>query len=703
MAPIEILAPAGGPAQARAAILNGADAIYLGAKQFSARSGAQNFDEEELGRTVDDCHGRGVKVYLALNTLLRQSELPRALEVVRQAYRAGIDALIVQDLGLVSLVRRAFPDLPLHGSTQMSIHSPAGARQLARLGFSRAILARELSLKEIAAIAREGALELEVFIHGALCMSVSGQCLMSAVIGGRSGNRGDCAGTCRLPFCAVSSPEEAAALPGGAGDRYDLSLKDLCGIDHLPQLQALGVASVKIEGRLKRPEYVGQVTAAIWRARAGQGYDKALLQDLFSRSGFTDGYLTGTIGPQMFGHRREADARASQKALDRLATEPLFPRRERGDKLPLRAHFTLRWGEGLTLTARCGEARAQGSIPAQEARAKPTGREALLRCLEKTGDTPFSLAEGSCEVEEGLFVPVSACNALRRQVYGELAERCAAPAPARRECPVDLPACRRGRPARRQLAARFESVAQLLGAREAWPLLDEILLPLRALEDRRLAPFLDELLPKLTGCLPRLLFTGEGEEAQRARRWAARGLPRVEGDNLAHLELLRGCGAEVTAGPGLSCFSGPAALALQEMGAVRATLSPEVQAAEIAQFPQAVFLRALGYGRLPVMNLRACPLQNRGGCAACRRTGGVVDRTGRLFPLLCQGGWSQLLNCLPLDMGDRRDALALADSELLWFTVEAPGEIAPTIHRYAAGQRSTPQGGYTRGLYFRAV
>ena len=238
----EILAPAGGEAQLRAAVLCGADAVYLGLRGFNARAGAENFDENTLPQTVGWCHARGVRVYITLNTLVTDRELPQWLHSLDAVAAAGVDGVLVQDLGLAKIIRQRYPTLPLHASTQMTIHNLAGARLLEEMGFAQVVLARELSKEEIAAICAGTSLRCEVFVHGALCMSVSGQCYLSSVLGERSGNRGRCAQPCRLDFKSH-------------GRGYALSLKDLTLTDRLRELEALGVASFKIEGRLKRPEY----------------------------------------------------------------------------------------------------------------------------------------------------------------------------------------------------------------------------------------------------------------------------------------------------------------------------------------------------------------------------------------------------------------------------------------------------------------
>ena len=307
--PLEILAPAGNREMLGAAVFSGADAVYLGLTGFNARRTAGNFTPEELREAVSFCHARGVRVHVTLNTLVYARELEGLADAVRAVAEAGADAVIADDLATAQLIKQIAPTLHLHGSTQMSVHTPNGAKELAALGYDRVILARELSLEEIRAICAASPIECEVFIHGALCMSVSGQCMMSAFLGGRSGNRGACAGPCRLPFDA-----SAGLAPGKPGKACHLSLKDMDHIPHLRELMDAGVASVKIEGRLRTPEYAAACVAACRAVREGQPYDEALLRDIFSRSGFTDGYLTGRNDGTMFGVRTEADAAATRAA-----------------------------------------------------------------------------------------------------------------------------------------------------------------------------------------------------------------------------------------------------------------------------------------------------------------------------------------------------------------------------------------------------
>ena len=292
---LELLSPAGSMEALRAAVCNGADAVYLGADVFNARGGARNFTPEELPEAVRYCHVRGVQVHLTLNTLVTDREMQKLAGLIASAARAGVDAFIVQDLGVLALCRQIAPQIALHASTQMSIHSLEGVRQAAALGVSRVVLARELPQEDIAFICKNSPVEIEVFVHGALCMCYSGQCYMSAVIGRRSGNRGQCAQPCRMAY---------------GYDRFDnkypLSLKDNCLISYLRELEAMGVASIKIEGRMKRPEYVAAVTATYRHALSGAPVDRVMMQTLraaFSRQGFTQGYYQGKTGPQMFGVR----------------------------------------------------------------------------------------------------------------------------------------------------------------------------------------------------------------------------------------------------------------------------------------------------------------------------------------------------------------------------------------------------------------
>ena len=414
MARIEILAPVGSEEMLRAAVFSGADAVYLGFSGFNARTGAGNFDADSLQEAVRFCHARGVAVHVALNTTVYGTELPALEQAIRAVAASGADAVICQDLAVATLIGKIAPQLPRHGSTQMSVHTLQGALELKELGFTRVVLARELSLPEVEHITKHCGIETECFIHGALCMSVSGQCYMSAFLGGRSGNRGSCAGPCRLPF-------EANALPEGKPGRlHHLSLKDNSAIDKLDKLQAIGVASAKIEGRLRTPEYVAAAVSACLAGREGRAYDRDLLKNAFSRSGFTSGYLDGKIDGTMFGVRSEADAELTKKTLPML--RELY-RRERS-RVPVQMKLEIEeGGEKLTVTDADGnKAFAYGDAEPQPARTDPT--ESLNRSLTKTGGTPFTAEKITVEMDGGpWFIPGSAVNELRREALDALLKK----------------------------------------------------------------------------------------------------------------------------------------------------------------------------------------------------------------------------------------------------------------------------------------
>ena len=404
--PMEILAPAGNMDALTAAVYSGANAVYLGLKRFSARRTAGNFDADELRQAVSFCHGRGVKVYVAINTTAHPAEVEGLCDALADVCAAGADAVILQDLAVAALARRMAPDLPIHGSTQMSVHTLEGALELAELGFSRVILARELSLAEIEHIAKNCPIEVEVFVHGALCMSVSGQCYMSAFLGGRSGNRGGCAGPCRLPFAA-----------DGSGACH-LSLKDLSAVGSLPALAAAGVVSAKIEGRLRGPEYVAAAVNACRQSLAGQAYDERVLQNVFSRSGFTNGYIEGKINGTMFGVRTAEDSAASKAVMPAL--RELY-RREM-PRVPVR--FTLYCEEeGCKLTAADGEGNtAIAYTQNAPQKAEKDQRSAIERALGKTGGTPFYLESLTIEGEPG-YLPGSEWNEVRRAALESLLKK----------------------------------------------------------------------------------------------------------------------------------------------------------------------------------------------------------------------------------------------------------------------------------------
>ena len=607
MAQIEILAPVGSEEMLRAAVYSGADAVYLGFAGFNARSGAGNFDAASLCQAVRFCHGRGVRVHVAMNTTVYAGELENLAAAVRAVAASGADAVICQDMAVADLCRRIAPGLPRHASTQMSVHTLEGALEMAELGFSRVILARELSLAEIERITKGCGIETECFVHGALCMSMSGQCYMSAFLGGRSGNRGSCAGPCRLPFDANPLPE------GRPGRAHHLSLKDNSVIDQLDKLQAIGVASAKIEGRLRTPEYVAAAVDACLAGREGRAYDRGVLQSAFSRSGFTSGYLDGKIDGTMFGTRSEADAAETRRTLPAL--RELY-RRER-PRVPVDFKLEVEeGGEKLTAADREGSrAIVYGETGPQPARTDPA--EALRRSLAKTGGTPFTAGEIEIQMEGGpWYLPGSAVNELRRQALDALLQKREVlhPWPVQ---PVEMPAlARRAAPARPALWARFETWAQVPA--EALDGVEKLILPLAEAEKVPEAYRAKTILE-----LPRAMFGGmEADTLRRLEAARGQGFAGFEANNIAHLRM--GRGLTLTGGIGLNLTNPLAAQVYADLGLSAMLVLPEVQAGEMAFIApvregRPVPTGALIYGHMPLMLTRACPLHNVHDCAHCSR------------------------------------------------------------------------------------
>ncbi|MFR1434530.1 MAG: peptidase U32 family protein [Acutalibacteraceae bacterium] len=691
---IEILAPAGSPEALTAAVRCGADAVYLGVGRFNARQAAHNFAPEDMPETVRYCHARGTAVHIALNTLVREDEMCDALALAEQACIWGADALIIQDRGLARRIHEAAPEMPLHASTQLSCHTPSGVEELRDCGFSRVVLAREMSQEEITACVGLGC-EIEVFAHGALCMCVSGQCTLSAMLGGRSGNRGMCAQPCRLPFAPVGS--------GPTRDRTALSLKDLCLLDYVEQLRGSGVDSLKIEGRMKRPEYVAAAVTAYRAAADGRAADRQLLEDLqavFSRSGFTDGYYRGRRDAGLFGHRRREDVTA--------ATAEVFSRLHRlydreNPRVPLALTFTMRAGEPVRLEGRSGDAAAQaaGTIP-EAAVHRPLSVQRAEEQLCKTGGTPFMPPEVVCRMDDGLTLPLAALNALRREVCERLlavrGETAAVPF-----CHTQEPVCTPRVPSSPKLVARFADAAQCPGDVD----IEAAIVPLDT------PP---EVLQRLcrrrtTGVeIPRGLF-GADDAARRLLAAAKEsGAAFALCGGVGAVRLAREASLPPVGGFGLNIVNRWALDAYAQEGAAAAVLSMELtfpQMAFAVREQTAIPAGALVYGHQPLMLLRACPRRAAEGCTGCgdERPRAMTDRRGAVFPLECgrdrPGGCVELLNGDRLFWADRLEELPSLDFWLLHFTGEDEREVREILRAYRRGGR--PPERLTRGLYRRGV
>lgn len=680
----EILAPAGGEAQLRAAVLCGADAVYLGLRGFNARAGAENFDENTLPQTVGWCHARGVRVYVTLNTLVTDRELSQWLHSLDAVAAAGVDGVLVQDLGLAKIIRQRYPTLPLHASTQMTIHNLAGARLLEEMGFAQVVLARELSKEEIAAICAGTSMRCEVFVHGALCMSVSGQCYLSSVLGERSGNRGRCAQPCRLDFKSH-------------GRGYALSLKDLTLTDRLRELEALGVASFKIEGRLKRPEYVAAAVTACRQSLAGEVPDLETLQSVFSRSGFTDGYYTARRDLTMFGTRTREDAAAAAAVLGKLSA---LTRNEVG-RLPVDMVLTMAPGEPATLAVTDGTHRVEvaGEVP-QTALTRPTDEELARRALEKCGGTPFYLQNLTCHIGEGLMLPLSALNRLRAAALTALAEArsvvvpypqapAAAGEPAGRARPTGAP----------RLGCRLAAAAQMTPAIRRGG--GRLSLPLHELAER--PELLETGAERWVAELPAFCAPQQEEAVMRAlRKLKEQGLTAALCGNLGSLLMAREAGLRIIGDYGLNIINSPAAQQAAALGCDEITLSFECERNAARNIHSPVPIGVIAYGRLPLMLLRNCPGKTAAGCGDCRGINHITDRRGEDFPLQCQNRqYTHLLNPRPLFLSDRLPEWDFCDFLTLRFTTETPAECDAILEMYQTG--AAPAGPFTRGLYYRTL
>ena len=693
---MELLAPAGSMEALRAAVCNGADAVYLGADTFNARMNARNFSAADLQEAVVYCHVRGVKVHLPLNTLVLDREMPRAAELIRMAASCGVDAFIVQDLGMVSLCRQLAPDVPIHASTQMSIHSLEGVLEAAALGCSRVVLARELPAEEIAHICKKSPVEIEVFVHGALCMCYSGQCYLSSVIGRRSGNRGQCAQPCRLPY----------GYGRFESTRYPLSLKDNCLAGELDELRRMGVASIKIEGRMKRPEYVAIVTRAYRTVLNGGKLTQADLQELetaFSRQGFTDGYFKGQTGSDMFGRRQESEDTADLFASARATYE-----QGETQRIGVRFYAMIHRGQPARLAVEDPDGnlcRTYGPVPEQAVYRSLTAQD-LEQQLKKTGGTPYLCTSVRSSLDPDLMLPASAINAMRRDVIAELTAK-------------------RGRAEKPHLNAydeppRYDGISGEPQLTVAVRTADQITSRMLSMKPTVLYVPLSELVEhpelrqrvgvetQLAAILPRVIWSGELVPiARQLRTVYDMGVRQVLAGNLGQLHIARAAGFAVRGDFGLNIVNSRAMRYLREQGLDSQLLSFELTLPQIRDISKAVPAEVLIYGRLPLMLMENCVIKNRTGTCTCQ-TGTVrlVDRVGEEFPIVKDPGTCRnvLLNGKKLYLLDKKDAFRGMG---LWalrlqFTTENPSEIDKVLMDYQ-GRAVFDAGSYTRGLYSRGV
>ena len=693
---LELLAPAGSPDAMVAAVQNGADAVYLGLGAFNARRGAKNFTEESFAGAAAYCRVRGCKVYVTLNVLATDRDLALTERLAKSVSRMGADAIIVQDLGVMRMLRQALPEMELHASTQMSVHNLDGVKRAAEAGATRVILARELSIAHIAYIAKHSPIELEVFVHGALCVGYSGQCYMSACIGGRSGNRGMCAQPCRLEY----------NLDGVSGAH--LSLKDNRLVEHLATLEAAGVKSLKIEGRMKRPEYTAIVTRiysdVLWEKRQPTAEEMDRLEAAFSRQGFTDAYLRGKKGPEMLGVRTE-----ESKRQDKLFAETRKTYIDvENPRVPVKFYAVVKRGERMRFAVSDADgnvARIEGSVP-EYAERREIEAVSIQAQLMKTGGTPYYCRDVEVMLDPGLYLSVAELNEARRDLLEELMRiraeapshvegifRSGEPAPMRKVPPqLNVSLLKAS-----QLTEEFAALKPSL----VYMPIDEILG-----HEKELRPYLERL--KLVPILPRVILDNERDRLkEQLAQVKALGISQCLVGNMGHIDLARRAGFSVRGDFGMNVFNGETLKTLGEMGLSSATASFELNLAQIRDMDKPIDLELIAYGRVPLMVTETCVTQNVKGCHKCDPGQAVVlkDRKGATFPVVLEPGCRNvILNSRKLFLADREeDYMDIG----LWgvrlsFTTENPRECQEVLKRYLCLGTYEP-GEYTRGLYYRGV
>ena len=673
----EILAPAGGMEQLVAAVRSGANAVYLGVQDFNARRNAANFDNETLPRAVSYCHARNVRVYVTVNIAVLDSEFGMLERSADMIAASGADAVIIQDLSVLRLFREKYPSIKRYASTQTAVHNVDGALFLRDAGFDSVVLARELTLDEMRAICSACGIKTEAFIHGAHCMSLSGACYLSSMIGGRSGNRGLCAQPCRLDWRCGSCD-------------HVLSLKDMSLISHIKEMADAGVDSFKIEGRMKRPEYVSAAVTACKNALLGQEYDIDTLRAVFSRSGFTDGYLTGKRDASMFGYRTREDVTDASSVLGTIASGY----RNESPLVPVGMDIVIDESRSeLSVTDGIRTVSAAGPVP-QAARTKATDAETVRNSLSKTGGTPFYAENIDTRITDGLFLPASELNSMRRNALDKLLDVRSAVVPHEAH-PFSFPgyvpySSGKEMP---ELWGRFYDPGTIPGGCS----LDRIIVPADKVTPDLIAGFGE----RLTVQLPTALFP-QDEPAMRERIISLKqaGAGSVWADNIYGIKLGNDLGMDVYGGFGLNITNSSAVSAMKELGLSALTVSFEISMKQVAGLGGDIPRGIVTYGNLPLMHYRNCPVRASIGCAACRERGSLTDRKDISFPVeCCEKKFSTLLNSVPLHIAER-DLRGL-DFSLLWFTRETVADVREIISDFRSGKKtSRPR---TSGLYYREL
>ena len=694
---LELLAPAGSTESLIAAVQNGADAVYLGGRRFNARRNAGNFDDDAMREAIAYCHVRNVKVYVTMNTLMFDRELPDAVEYAAALYSMGADAIIVQDTGFLTLVRKYVPDLELHASTQMGIHNSDGLAYCLGLGLKRAVLSRETSVSDMKRMSElNTGVELEAFGHGALCMSFSGGCLYSSMSGERSGNRGLCAQPCRKRASVNGCPSDTD---------YCLSPNDLMTLEHLDALKGAGVSCIKIEGRMKSPEYVALTTAAYRAAIDGRKPDKNMIKELYDmfNRGFSTGYL--------FGDDVRTDSRGDSAPSAELLKRIGGSINGEHIKRPVNMRITARMGEPMKLEMSCGEVTAAALGDVVQAAKKAQDMSIYDRQLRKLGDTPFEAESIEVLADEGAFAAASALNALRRSACDTLCEMLS----GRREaCSIDKEAILQNAQKRTQsgdtvVIARVRTKEQALAAADANA--DEIIFDPVVYDEASLRELssVRSMGKRLVLALPAVMRGTENREKIR-RLLTEELIDGAEANAHGQLALMKNLTYKI-AGAALNCQNTASLHALYGQGFDRVLLSNELTHAQMRDILNHSTASLNVYGRVPLMNLLHCPVKEHNGCRRCGGFAGTVtDEERRRFPLvntvLSDGCLVRMLNCVPTFIMDIACELKNADAWHLNFFDESPEEVRKLLSQAKKALKGdkipTPEG-ITRGHYKRAV
>lgn len=673
MSGTEILAPAGSLESLKAAVNCGADAVYIGGKQFSARQNAANFDNAELKQAADLCHLHNIKIYLTVNTIIFDNQVNEFAEFIKNAANAGIDAFIVQDFGAAEIIRNIVPDANIHGSTQMTIHSVKGAQLLKELGFKRVVISRELTEKQIQEICSTG-IETEVFVHGALCMCMSGQCYLSSLIGQRSANRGFCAQPCRLPYSVYKNPQFNG-----------LSLKDLSLVNHLQKLSDIGVFSLKIEGRMKRPEYVAAAVCACRQSLNGQTPDMALLRSIFSRSGFTDGYFTGKFS-NMFGSREKEDVIAAKDILPDIRKK--YSHEKKSGKLDFYAEIKKDNPVKLTVSDDCDSVTVTGEIP-ETAIKKPIDFTYLERQLSKLGGTIYQFGNLNADIDDGLSLSAKTINALRRNAVEALNLKSIKRNTPEYICvPLDIDPENKIE-SLKEIRVRISNQNQLDAVSEA----DRIIIPTNVFLNNRY-----ENISKIIIEPPRFIYN-EAEIFCVLKKCKSLGAEHLMCSNPAYIKIGKELGFKLHGDFGLNTANSYSLNFLKKMNFEDTVLSFEMKLKQISSLRKAISTGIIAYGYLPVMLTKNCPIKNEVGCEKCKKI--IFDRTGRANKIVCHGNYTEILNAQALYLADRLEDLKNISFITLYFTDEGPDEIKKIIDEYRFGYSSKDN--ITRGLYYRGV